>query len=233
VRKHLRVFGDRVWDRSFAGGLRISGPEFFESMPITYERAYGGWDRRDPDPAKHRLESRNPVGTGFALSAEHSVGMKLPNIENPEDLIASWKQRPAPAGANAIDCAWSPRRELAGTYDAKWRELRSPLWAEDFKPQYHNCAPRDQQLDGFLHGGEAVELTNLTPDRRVAFHVPKVYPFFETRFGREKVEHRPQLCTITIEPDRSRITLAWQTSLVCNHRVDELDGTFVTEKRFL
>ena len=37
VQKVVRVSGDRVWD-----GGRISAPSPFESMPMVYERAYGG-----------------------------------------------------------------------------------------------------------------------------------------------------------------------------------------------
>ena len=162
INKRLRVFGDRRWQRGIAGAT-ISEPQAFESMPITYERAYGGWDRSAPDPADHRLESRNPVGTGFIHRSESSLGMHLPNVEYPNQLINSWKDRPEPAGLNAIDCAWSPRRELAGTYDDKWRKSRFPLWAEDFDSRYGNCAPRDQQIQGFLRGGETISLINLSP----------------------------------------------------------------------
>lgn len=233
IRKRLRVFGDRFWERNIVGGITISGPRGFESMPIQYERAYGGWDRSAPNPADHRLESRNPVGTGFALRGENCVGMRLPNVEYPDRLIDSWKDRPSPAGLNAVDCSWSPRREFAGTYDDKWRQDRFPLWAEDFDPHYNNCAPADQQVQGFFRGGEAVDLFNLSPNGRLTFRLPRIYPFFQTRFGRQRVEHRAQLCTVIIEPDVPRVIMSWQTSLVCNHRVDELDATVVTQKRFI
>jgi hypothetical protein len=229
--KQLRVFGDRVWDRGLIAGVDMSPPQRFESMPITYERAFGGWDRGSENPVDHRLESRNPVGTGFGVRAEHCRGKRLANVEYPSATIGSWKDRPAPAGFGAIDCHWSPRRELAGTYDERWRTQRFPLWAEDFDPRYHNCAPHDQQPDGFLRGGEAVELVNLSRHGVLTFALPRVYPFFQTRFGRSVVEHRAQLATVILEPDGPRVIMAWQTSLVCNHKVDELDTTVVTEKR--
>jgi hypothetical protein len=184
IKKRLRVFGDRTWERNIVGLLTISGAQAFESMPITFERAYGGWDRSGADPVDHRLESRNPVGTGFALRAKSCAGQRLANVEYPDQLIGSWKDRPAPAGLNVIDCSWSPRRELAGTYDEKWRQTRFPLWAEDFDPRYNNCAPADQQVQGFLCGGEVVGLVNLCPKGHLAFSLPRVYPFFQTRFGR-------------------------------------------------
>lgn len=233
VKKQLRVFGDRFWEKSMIGGPTISDAKAFESVPIIFEKAYGGWDRSASDFLEHRLEERNPVGTGFALNAQSCAGMKLPNIEYPDQLISSWKNRPTPAGLNVIDCSWLPRRKLAGTYDDKWRQDRFPLWAEDFDPHYNNCAPVDQQAKSYLRGGEIVELTNLSPSGRLYFNLPKVYPFFVTRFGRERVEHRGQLCTIIIEPEVPRVIMAWQTSLICNQRVDELDETVVTEKRII
>jgi hypothetical protein len=233
ITKRLRVSGDRIWERAAGGSVRSSGPVAFDSMPIVYERAYGGWDRSSPVAAEHRLESRNPIGTGFAAAAAGCLGKLLPNVEYSDQLIDSWKDRPMPAGLNAVECHWTPRRELAGTYDDHWLANRAPLWAEDFDTRYHNCAPRDQQVDGFLRGGEVVHLWNLCSSGQMAFRLPRIYLFFETRFGGERVEHRAQLCTVVIEPDVPRVIMSWQSSLVCNHRVDELDETVIIEKRMI
>lgn len=233
IRKRLRVFGDRHWHQGPAGGLSISEPEPFESIELGYERAYGGWDRAADDPANHRFDARNPIGTGFVTHDDHCIGMRLPNIEYPDELITSCKDKPRPAGLSPIECHWSPRREMAGTYDQTWRRERFPLWADDFDARYHNCAPADQQTRSFLRGGEPVELINLTRGGRLAFRLPKVYPVFETRFGRDREEHRGELCTVTVESEPPKVVLAWQTSLVCNHRVDQLDATIVSEKRVL
>jgi len=232
VRKMLRVTGDRAWRRGIAG-VMMSEPEPFEHMPITYERAFGGWDRSSPDPAEHRLETRNPVGTGFLLNADAVIGTRLPNVELPGQLVSGWKDKPEPAGFNAIDCAWTPRRELAGTYDDAWRTRRFPLWAADYDPRYGHCAPADQQVKNHLRGSERVRLTTLSPHGPLQFNLPRIHPTFQTRFGRERVEHRGQLCTVLLEPDHPRVVMAWQTSLVCNHHVDELDMTVVREKRLL
>lgn len=230
IHKQLRVFGERRWARSIVGLPKISEPEPYESMPIVFERAYGGWDRGAADPAEHRLEARNPVGTGFATRAAHAIGQALPNVEDARHLISAWDDRPAPAGLSCVSCDWSPRRELAGSYDEQWQARRAPLWALDFDARYHQCAPADQQVLTRLHGGETVELHNLSPDGTMSFVLPRVQPLFETWFGRDSVEHRGQLATVTIEPDLRRLAMTWQTSLVCNRRVDELDFTIVTEK---
>ena len=232
VKKSLRVFGNRSWRRGIVD-LMPSAPEPFESMPISYENAYGGADRLGPDTSEHRIELRNPVGKGFALRPAGAMMTALPNIEDPRGLIRSWSDRPVPSGFGPVDCAWSPRRELAGTYDENWRQTRFPLWAEDFDARYHQAAPADQQAGEFLRGGEAVELTNLSRGGRLAFALPRIHLAMQSRFGRTRKEHRTQLCTVSLEPDRSRLTLAWQSSLVCNRGSDDLDVTVISEKRLL
>jgi hypothetical protein len=229
VHKTLRVAGDRVWVKTTFGGLQATPPRPFLRMPLVYERAFGGWDRSASDPAQHRMEERNPVGTGFAIRMEHCEALPLPNVEYAEQAIASWSDRPVPAGFNAIDCAWSPRRELAGTYDERWLRERFPLWASDFNPRYNNCAPADQQTAQFLVGGERVDVTNMSEDGIVSFTIPTIGLAFRTRFGAQRVDHTAQLCTVIVEPNIRRLTLVWQTSLVCNRREDRLDETLVTE----
>lgn len=230
INKHLRVTGDRIWEKGVFGGIRMSAPEPFERMPLVYERAYGGWDRSASEVENHRLEGRNPVGTGFAVRVENCAGLGLPNIEYPDQLISTWKDRPSPAGFNAIDCAWSPRRELAGTYDENWRRTRFPSWAADFDSRYNNCAPHDQQPQSYLVGGERVDVLNMSRDGALSFEIPKVRLSFRTRFGSERVDHEGQLCTVIVEPNVPRVALVWQTFLICNRRADQLDETLVVEK---
>ena len=230
INKQLRVTGDRVWERGLLGGVTMSAPKPFERMPITYERAYGGWDRSSSAVQHHRLDDRNPVGTGFAVRVENCPGLPLPNIEQPDALIRTWTDRPSPAGLNAIDCAWSPRRELAGTYDAHWQRTRFPSWAADFDPHYYNCAPHDQQLPSYLVGGERVDVVNMSERGVLSFQIPKVHLSFRTRFGHERVDHEGQLCTLIVEPNVPRVILVWQTSIICNRRADQLDETLVVEK---
>jgi hypothetical protein len=229
INKRLRVTGDRRWELGVIG-LRMSSPEPFERMPLVYERAYGGWDRSASDVKQHRLDDRNPVGTGFAVRGEHCKGLPVPNVEYPDQLIGDWKSRPAPAGFNVIDCAWSPRRELAGTYDENWRRNRYPSWAADFDARYNNCAPQDQQLPGYLTGGERVDIINMSETGELSFQIPRVRLGFRTRFGAERIDHEGQLCTVLVEPNVPRVIVAWQTSIIRNRRTDDLDETLVVEK---
>ncbi|WP_321801139.1 DUF2169 domain-containing protein [Caballeronia sp. J97] len=230
--KRLRVWGDRLWYTGYTGGLRASSPLAFERMPITYERAFGGWDKSDPDPSRQRLYSSNPVGAGFAMSAGQLNGHLLPNVEYPGQLISSWRDRPSPAGFGAIASYWSPRLECGGTYDDEWMENKFPLLPDDFDDRFYQSAPTDQQTVGYLRGGEIAVLVNLTQSGRWQFRLPKVYLAFSTWFGSEVVEHRASLQTVIIEPDARRVIMVWQTSLDCHHELDDLDTTVIREKLY-
>jgi hypothetical protein len=232
INKTLRVYGNRWW-RLGVVRLRASAPEPFSVMAVKYEAAFGGFDRGAADPLQHRLDGRNPVGTGFFIDSAHAMSQRLPNLEHPATPISGWDDRPAPAGFGAIACDWSPRRELAGTYDEAWLKERFPLWARDFDPRYFQAAPPDQQSQGYLRGGEVLQLTNMTPQGVWRFELPRTYLSFVTKFGRERVNHHANISAVVLEPDRNRVIVSWQTFLSCHHRADELDSTAIREKPYL
>jgi hypothetical protein len=227
IHKAIRVVGTRTWGD---GLLReTSEPEPITQIPIVYERAYGGYDCKDPEPKNQRIDVRNPVGCGVVSQASHRRGQSLPNFEYPKGSI----EKAGPAGFGAIDSFWSPRREFAGTYDQAWQDSRLPLLPLDWDPRSLLCSPPDQQPDTHLQGGEVVELINLTANGRLRFNLPKAYFTFSTRIAGRTEEHRSRLSTVIIEPDYMRVIMVWQTALSCRRDVDYLDHTIVREKRYI
>lgn len=231
VDKRIWVVGDRVWEKNI-GGLSATAPEPFVRMPVVYERAFGGGaPRREHEGADLPRDGRNPVGTGFAVSRAGAVGMRMPNLEDPERRISSWRQRPAPVGLGPIDRSWSPRVELGGTYDERWRRERLPLVPLDFDPRFDQHAPADQQVAGHLRGGEPFELANLTPDRRLAFTLPEVPLRVASHVGGRTVRHEARLYTVLVEPDERRVILVFQAALPCHHTLHTLLDTTVSLRR--
>jgi hypothetical protein len=232
-RKILEVTGDRVFQRSLVGIVVPSSPAPFLRLPLVYERAYGGHDTRSPDPAAQRLFSQNPVGTGHATQRAHLLGQPVANVEHPGAAPGS---RGA-AGFGPICSHWSPRRELAGTYDARWVATRKPLLPEDFDPRFHMCAPQDQQHVPHLRGGVPIELVNVTPGGVLRFTLPKVWLALRTRIAlrrsEHRQEHRAKLHTVVLEPDHPRVLMVWHTSLPCPHHADDLEDTTISEKPYL
>jgi hypothetical protein len=226
-RKVLRVLGERHWERSVMG-LKPSPPRPVTQVPIVYERAFGGWDKRHPDPAKQKWDARNPVGRGIFVQDADKLGQPLHQLE----YLSGDPQQTGPAGFGAIDSFWSPRREFTGTYDKAWQQNRHPLLPLDWNPRCLQCAPQDQQTEKPLRGGEVIELLNLTPEGRLQFPLPRVYLTFTTHIDGRVEEHRAQLATVIIEPDLRLLKMVWNTVLLCRNEGDYLDQTIIRQKRY-
>jgi hypothetical protein len=109
VVKALSVQGDRRCVRGAGGRLCFSEPAPFEKMPLEYDRAYGGWDRRCEARRGNRwsllapyaqentdlraynpyIYPRNRHGRGYLVEEEPEAidELVLPNIEDPDDLL--------------------------------------------------------------------------------------------------------------------------------------------------
>ena len=209
--KQLLVTGDRVWFRT-AGIVSATRPLPFQKVPLVYERAFGGWDRGHPDPAKHSCEPRNHVGTGYRASGGFQEGLHLPNIEDPRAPIGSFGDRPPPAGFGFVSPHWKPRALLAGTYDEAWQTSRAPVLPRDFDRRHLNAASAGLVADGYLRGDETVAGLGVTPDGRLHFALPGVPPP-AVEIALVGGAPRPvalNLDTVIIEPDERRVILLWR-----------------------
>ncbi len=169
-RHRVRVIGDRTcqWRD---GRLVFSEPEPFTTMPLTYDRAYGGSDesaREELD--QHHLGAlqkyvrqyltdanlcvyyRNSAGKGYLIHAgEDADGLPLPNLEDPDDRLNArhlavedatrWYDQPLPAGFGWFDWQWFPRLAFLG--------LTSELGPWDELPGPDEPPIREQRM-GYL-----------------------------------------------------------------------------------
>lgn len=227
--KTLLVMGPRVFYQGPVG-LTTTAPKRFAKLPLRYELAYGGTDTTSPDPGRHRMDARNPVGLGFAVNSTNLENKPAPSIVYDDGNPAGR----GPAGYGPLASYWSPRRELGGTYDDRWDKLQRPLLPTDWQEETLLAAPTDQRVAGYLRGGEPVELVNLTPGGILRFELPTIFLGFTTHFGTQTEEHRGRLVTVILEPDDARLTMVWQSSLkVPLRRMDYLDRTVILQKRHL
>ena len=217
LRKAIRVFGDRVWERR---GVvpSMSNPASFETMPLVWERAYGGMDHKGKEL---RAEVRNPVGTGYhSKDGEKPLdGSRLPNLEDPAELITGWKQTPAPACFAPICGHWEPRLSYAGTYDGRWQQERAPYLPKDFDPRFLQLAPPGLVAPGYLQAGDWIQVQGATPSGLLKFQLPPAR--IEVTFV---LDDAPQavpanLDTVVIEPDQNRVALVWRAALRCDKKV--------------
>ncbi len=167
--KRMLVTGDRVWIDG-----EPSVPEPFVTMPLGWERAYGGAVSRE------QVDERNPLGIGYrgARSADPEVASLLPNLEDPSTPMLDPQSVCAPIGFGGVGRAWLPRRPLAGTFDLAWKRERWPLAPRDFELGFHQSAPVDQQFADLE--GEWIRLVNFggpagpRPNSEWLFRLPQL-----------------------------------------------------------
>ncbi len=213
----IRVFGDRYWD---AGN--ITAPQPFTSMPLLYEKAYGG--THSEDNAVLASNDFNPVGCGFVgqRQAEQLNGLALPNLESPQNLIQAPGDIIDPVGFGFIAPSWQPRLSYAGTYDEVWQAQRAPYLPEDFDKQFYNMAHPAMIYPGFLQGGERVILSGVNPHGDVVFDLPKVAFDVVVHIKNKQEKLNMQLETLLIESDDLQFTMNWKAALACDKAVPDI-----------
>lgn len=220
--KSFDVVGKRTW-RGGMMGLSASPAEPFAVQPISYNVAFGGTDKTNPDVAKQRTYLLNHVGIGYHdnSNVQSIVGQPLPLTEEVGKPINNPKGNYKPMAFGPLGRAWQPRIKFAGTYDQNWLDRVCPFLPEDFKEEYFQAAPDDQQID-FPKGGEEVELINLTPTGRTMFRLPTVsVPVEFFCRGGERSDAIGVLDTIVLEPDLKRFHLCWRCSKPIRRNIRE------------
>lgn len=228
VRKTVRVFGERVWMKCL-GMVSMSKPAPFEKIPIVYERAFGGADASWPDPNDHEFSLENPVGLGFLARKTRLVidDARLPNLEDPANLIKKPTDRPWPAGFGPIPPHWHPRACYAGTYDDQWRKYLSPLPPEDMDSRFYSSASPGLASARHLKGSEKVLVENASGFGRLLFQLPGVAPSVSAHIGAVANELAMRLDTVIVEPDEERLVLVWRGRLPVHGRLHEIGAVRV------
>lgn len=214
--KDVLVFGDRVWTRGVAG-LRPGAPQPFETIPLVYERAFGGADPTRTPPLGC---AENPVGLGLV---DCCAGGPVPNLEHPQHRLDAAGDRPPPRAFGPIAPHWQPRRGLQGTFDDEWQRTRMPLPPLDADPRAGQVAPPDQQYPGVLAGGEPVEIRGVRRDgASLRFRLPKTRVTVRVHDGERVRDLQGLLDTLHVDADRSRVDLTWRADCPAHRGVRSL-----------
>lgn len=229
--KVINVVGNRFWYAG-GGGIGITRPQSFESMPISYDYAFGGTDNFHPDENKKDAYLPNPVGRGFHRNLEGDLlhNTPLPNTEERGKSVSNPVGDYKPMAFGAMGRGWPERAKYAGTYDQKWVDDVFPFLPADFDKRYFQAAPADQQCD-YLHGGEQVHLLNLTENGHVSFRVPTVnvpVVFFRKKDDNEYKQAVAD--TLLIEPDKGLFSITWRSSVALRKNMFEIPQVLVGNK---
>jgi hypothetical protein len=203
--KLLHVVGDRQWTGVL--GNQASSPRPFATMPLRYERAFGG-SLFDDKGSMRACHLENPVGVGWqrARAPDPAVATALPNIELPGHRLESADCEVPVAGLGAIAPNWAPRVRFAGTCDKAWVESRCPLPPLDIDPRFRQCAPPDQQWPHAMPGAE-VQLVNLTPDGRWRFRMPAPDIGVSVLHSGGLESHRLRVDTVHVDAETRSVSL--------------------------
>ena len=199
--RNIAVFGDR----SFDGYGAMTAPVPFRTIPIRWERAFGGDGF-----------ARNPLGRGIvAVDTEQGRRVLLPNLEDAAELITNASDRPRPTCFGPVPPTWPERTRKAGTYGSRWLKTRWPWLPEDFDYGYYNSAPTSQQCEGYWRGDEALGMQHLTASQSVfRSRLPGLRGrcFAEVRRGGalEFVEVPLRLDTIVLDGDKEQCLCVWR-----------------------
>lgn len=220
--KTMLVSGDRVWRDG-----RPSDPQPFESMPLVWERAFGGVHRRGE---KLIAEERNPVGCGLSggRSASDMQDQPVPNLEDPAAPLQQLGQMPAPACLAPIAPSWLPRRSFAGTYDEAWQRTRAPYLPDDFDSRFFQCAAPEFSFERYLQGGERVHVAGVLPDGPIDFTLPDPRLAIAVTVAGATQEPQAHLETLSIEPDRNRVCFTWRAAVPCDRTALKVEKIVVS-----
>lgn len=224
LQKTVRVTGDRTLSKAL-GRYTISRAQAFETLPLIYERAFGGTDRREAQNGVIRCEVRNPVGRGFRdrkLPEDDEV--QLPNIEDPAHLFENYGDTPPPAGFGFLAPHWQPRAAFAGTYDEAWSASRKPLLPHDFDRRFFNAASPGLIAPSYLRGDESAVIANASPEGRIDLKLPDTATpmcYAELR-GRKQIEQSLLLDTIIIDLDARILLMQRRTCIALNRGPEDL-----------
>lgn len=230
-KKVLRIYGDRIWNKTLLKYVMSNANFINKPIPITYENAYGG---QHPDNDDYQW-SLNPIGVGFNHSSFKLLSDKLPNIELGPNFITSPLQKSKPAGFAPIPLFWEPRASSIGTINDGDDDTINSFasndndgsnmcpYGIDALPTLHHVSPEDQWFDQPFIGGEIIHLRGLM--KNVAHHKTVKLILPEIKFSSYSIIDNaaewiyPVCDTLILNTDDNFLSLIYRGSILwdnCN-----------------
>ncbi|MHC4655025.1 MAG: DUF2169 domain-containing protein [Planctomycetota bacterium] len=93
-----------------------------------------------------------------------------------------------------------------------------PYLPKDFNPLFFQLSSPDLVIPGYLKGGEEVRIIGATPSGQLRFRLPQYQLQVTYQLDNNNHVQSPNLDTVIIEPDESRLSLLWRTVLPCDKK---------------
>lgn len=173
--------------------------------------------------ARHRPQARRVVKACTSSTPVDLRGAHAPHVESFAAPVAGPGRRGVSWGFGPIAPHWQPRASLAGTYDARWAKERMPLLPTDFNPRFHQVAPADQVLSGYVQGGETAATLGMSPQSPLRWIVPRERPAVTVSFARRRHDLAANCDTVCIDMDVLVMTLVWRATTSVHCKLHDLD----------
>ena len=226
--KMFDVYGPREW-RTIGPAAIASDPVPFYKQRFSYDNAFGGVDRLDPEDKLPAAYLPNPVGTGWATGKNHArlPGLPLPNTQAVGEDISSPYGEYTPMSFGPIARSHPRRLKYAGTYDQNWIDNIFPFLPADFDERYFQMAPEDQQIP-FPVPGTDVVILNLTPKGREAFRLPETGLPLTVFRKRDKVfDHVVRPDTLLFDTEARRFSMVWRIDVPMKRIITEFTEAWI------
>lgn len=222
--KQFIVKGNRYWVLDIIS-FSASTPEPFLKMPVSYDNAFGGMDKSNPEHL--RFYPNNPVGKGYSYHKTNLTGCLLANTEQIGHPIQSPNGNYQPMAFGAIARSWPIRAKYAGTYDEYWTQNVMPFWPEDFDYRFFQSAPPNQQVP-YLKGGEEITLLNFSRYPIIHFNVPEQrIPVLFIPYKGHKQQLQSVVDTLIIEPELERIIMTSRVALPLKKNIHDIKEVII------
>lgn len=187
--------------------------KFEVSGPCNWCNSEHGWQLRAPEvvscvPLNHELAPYD--------KESNPIGRKIPSA-NEEFSSAQASQLSASVGA--LCRSWPSRLRFAKGFTRAWQESIKPFYPDEFDTGFFNCAPQEQQYDGYLQGEEKIVLEGLLKSAisRTCF-LPGLQVIAESHYPDHPPIRQPMLAdTLTCDTDKEQLILLWRLTLPVQH----------------
>ncbi len=152
--KRLNIFGERIWRRRAGVYTTFSDPQRLDSLPLTWENAYGGENYNE-----------NPVGIGHRVDSDGET-WRLPQVEDATDMVGSPDNTVRPGTFLPLPVTHPTRRLLTGSIKDDYVEKYFPGYPGDFDPLYFNRTHSDQWVKEKFSDTCEFHLQNMHPTIR-------------------------------------------------------------------
>ncbi len=232
VQHEMDVIGERVWQGE-GDSASMSPPEAFDTMPLVWERAFGGSKQVliDREASLDVSSPMNAEGKGFDhITQARELGdafncpegypqfdatRSLPNLETPDQRVKYWSDLPLPV-------CWAPVPHSSGLIFERFKrscEKRGKDYVVMDAPEMLHRAHPDWVIDT-PGAGAVVSLEGACNRGSIKFRLPelRVVADFQVGDQGEAIELNPRTLVLLPEEQKFYITYRSVTQFVTRMR---------------